>query len=109
MTYAGPAWYALLSAQQKKNLQVVQNLALRRVTQAPYCVRNAIIQRDLRMESLEEHIGNMFRRADGSDHLQLRNIAPLYARSPDARYRFPRDILPPPISRPEQSPRSLVA
>ena len=102
LTYASPAWYALVSPQQQKNLQVVQNLALRRVTQAPFCVRNATLQRDLRMESLEDHIGrlaaNMFRRADVSDHLHLRNIAPLHSRPPDARHRLPRDILPPPQS-----------
>ena len=100
LVYASPAWYALLSTQQQKNLQVVQNLSLRRVTQAPFCVRNSTLHRDLRMESLEEHVGrlasNMFRRADASDHLHIRNIAPLHARPPDARHQLPRDILPPP-------------
>ena len=98
LTYTGPVWYALTSPRQQKNLQVVQNLALRRVTQAPYCVRNATLHRGLRMESLEEHIGrlasNMFRRADASDYLHLRNIAPLPDRPQDARQRFPR--VPPP-------------
>lgn len=36
LTYAAAAWFALTSPQKKKNLQVVQNLALRRVTQTPF-------------------------------------------------------------------------
>ena len=102
LTYASPGWYALLSPQQKKTMQVVQNLALRRVTQAPYCVRNTTLHRDLRMESLEDHIGrltsNTFRRADVSAHLHLKNIAPHHTRPPDARFKLPRDLLPPPNS-----------
>ena len=104
LTYASPAWYALLSPRQQKNVQVVQNLALRRVTQAPYCVKNSTLHRDLRMESLEEHVGrlavNTFRRADESAHLHLKNIAPLHARPPDSKHmlKLPRDILPPPNS-----------
>ena len=55
LTYATPAWHALASASQRKIMQVVQNIALRHVTQAPYFVRNSTLQRDLRIESLEEH------------------------------------------------------
>ena len=115
LAYASPAWYALISENQRRILQVVQNLALRRVIQAPYCVRNSTLQRDLHMESLEVHIGrlasNAFRRADASDHPHLRSIAPLHTRPPDERRRQPRDIIPPssPDSTPEQSPRSQVA
>ena len=96
LTYATPAWYALTSEHQRKKLQVVQNIALRHVTQAPYYVRNSTLQRDLRIESLEEHIGRLavkaFSRADISDHLHLQNIAPWHTRPPD-RKRLPRDIL----------------
>ena len=66
LTYAAPAWFALTSPRQRRILQVVQNLALRRVTQAPSVVRNTTLHRDLRMESLEGHIvrlaSNAFRR-----------------------------------------------
>ena len=101
LTYAAPAWYALTNPCLRKNLQVVQNIALRRVTQAPYFVRNATLLRDLKMESLEEHIGrlssNAFSRADVSDHLHLQDIAPWHSRPPDI-CRLPRDSLPPPSS-----------
>ena len=101
LVYAAPAWYALANDNQKRILQVVQNVALRRVTQAPRYVRNTTIHRDLKMESLEAHIGrlaaNAFRRADISDHLHLRSIAPWHTRPPDVR-RLPRDLLPPPES-----------
>ena len=90
LTYATPAWYALANARQRKALQVVQNIALRHVTQAPYFVRNTTIQRDLKIESLEEHIGrlahNAFSRADISDHLHLQNIAPWHTRPPDWKH-----------------------
>ena len=60
LTYAALAWFALTSPRQRRILQVVQNLALRRgVTQAPSVVRNTTLHRDLRMESLEEHIGRL--------------------------------------------------
>ena len=104
LTYATPAWYALASHNQRSILQVVQNVALRRVTQAPRYVRNTTIHRDLKMESLEAHIGrlasNAFRRADTSDHLHLRSIAPWHTRPPDVR-RLPRDLLPHSESDPE--------
>ena len=101
LTYATPAWYALANAPQRKIMQVVQNIALRHVTQAPYIVRNSTLQRDLKIESLEDHIGrlaaNAFSRADVSDHLHLQSIAPWHTRPPD-RKRLPRDILTSPNS-----------
>ena len=99
LTYATPAWYALTSECQRQLLQTTQNVALRRVVQAPRYVRNATIRRDLRIENLEEHITRLavrtFNRADVSDHPHIRDIAPWHTRPPDAPKRnLPRDILP---------------
>ncbi|XP_072934991.1 uncharacterized protein [Epargyreus clarus] len=96
LTYAAPAWYALASEPQRKRLRVIQSRALRQVAAAPWYVRNTVIQRDLRVESLDDFIGRlatkMFERVDAARFPHLRDLAPLHARPPDRR-AFPRDLL----------------
>lgn len=97
ITYATPAWLALTSETNRKTLRVQQNLALRRITDAPRFVRNDVIQRDLQIESLEEFsirlASNMYARASTSNLAHIKDIAPWHARPPDAR-RLPRDLIP---------------
>ena len=99
LTYATPAWISLASPHQVQLLQLVQNVALRRITDAPWYVRNATIKRDLRIEDLSVHIqhiaARMYHRADASKFHHLRDIAPWHTRPPDAaKRRLPRDVLP---------------
>ena len=99
LTYAAPAWYALTNPRLRSKLQTVQNIALRLVAQAPYCVRNATLHRDLCVESLEDHIRRLatqaFHRADTSSHFHIINIAPLHSRPPDVSRPTPRDLILP--------------
>ncbi|XP_045776082.1 uncharacterized protein LOC123874637 [Maniola jurtina] len=95
LTYAAPAWYALLSETDRKSLRAQQSLALRTIAGAPRFVRNAVISRDLRMESLDDHVRrlstSMFARADGAQAQHLRGIAPYHRRPPD-KLGLPRDL-----------------
>lgn len=99
LTYAAPAWYALCPASQKKRLQVVQNVTLRMISGAGRYVRNDVIGRDLKTETVGEFVvrlsRGMFDRADNSPHPHLNNIAPHHARPPDVRNwrALPRDLL----------------
>ncbi|XP_059057836.1 uncharacterized protein LOC131851364 [Achroia grisella] len=97
LTYAAPAWYALCSASQRRRLQVQQNAALRLCTNAGRYVRNDVIARDLKVESVEQFVVRltraMFSRADSGRETHLRDLAPLHARPPDATRALPRDLL----------------
>lgn len=98
LTYAAPAWYALVRECNRRRLRAQQSLALRTIVDAPRFVRNSTISRDLRMESLDDFIGRltkaMFGRAEHSGFQHLRELAPYHARPPDGR-GFPRDLLSP--------------
>lgn len=50
-TYTAPAWYALYSASQNKKLQV-QNVTLRMISKAGQYVRNDVITRDVKAETV---------------------------------------------------------
>lgn len=80
LTYAAPAWFALLSDSNKKKLQAQQSKALRYLAKAPWYVRNSTLQRDLKIESLEDFTvklsKSMFARADASNAPHIKNIAP---------------------------------
>ncbi|XP_075990226.1 uncharacterized protein LOC142985867 [Anticarsia gemmatalis] len=96
LTYAAPAWYALTYEKSRRALRVQQSLALRTIAGAPRYVRNTTIQRDLRVESLDDFVrrlaASMFARADASNLAHIRDIAPWHARPPDLK-RLPRDLL----------------
>lgn len=100
LTYAAPAWYALLSNYSKTRLQVLQNVSLRICTGAGRYVRNDVIARDVQIRSIEEFVEmaarRMYDKADNGPHPHLNDLAPLHARPPetDRLFRaFPRDIL----------------
>lgn len=98
LTYAAPAWYALTGATARRQLGVVQSRTLRKIVNAPRYVRNATIQRDLRIESLEDFVRRlstkMFASADASIWPHLQNLAPLHARPPEQpEPALPRDLL----------------
>lgn len=96
LTYAAPAWFALTGPAFRKRLRCVQSKTLRTIVGAPHYVRNSTIQRDLRMDSLDDFVQRlakrMFERADASPWPHLQNLAPLHARPPDGK-PLPRDLL----------------
>ncbi|XP_047994512.1 uncharacterized protein LOC125232773 [Leguminivora glycinivorella] len=97
LTYAAPAWYALVGECNRKRLDSQQSLSLRAVVGAPRYVRNDVIARDLKVEPLRDFVtrltGRMFERADQSRFGHLRDIAPYHARPPDHR-GLPRELAP---------------
>lgn len=97
LTYAAPAWFQLVAETNRKRLRAQQSISLRTITAAPRYVRNDVIQRDLRVESLDDFIvrlaTDMFARADASSLPHIRDMAPLHARPPDGR-AYQRDLLP---------------
>ncbi|XP_061384899.1 uncharacterized protein LOC133320436 [Danaus plexippus] len=97
LTYAAPAWYALVKEPERGRLRAQQSLVLRTLVDAPWCVRNATIARDLHMESLDDFITRlsraMFQRADASTFAHIREVAPYHRRPPDG-HALPRDLLP---------------
>ncbi|XP_045504512.1 uncharacterized protein LOC123701161 [Colias croceus] len=96
LTYAAPAWFALTNETDRKSLRAQQSLALRTISGAPRFVRNQVISRDLRMESLDDFVrrlsSSMFARADGARSQHLHGIAPYHRRPPDIR-GLPRDLI----------------
>ncbi|KAL0894549.1 hypothetical protein ABMA27_013121 [Loxostege sticticalis] len=100
LTYAMPAWYGLCSQHTRQRIQVQQNISLRVLTGAGRYVRNDVIARDVKMQSIEDFVVHTARRMyDKADHgplSHLCNIAPLHARPPDRSGRaLPRELLLP--------------
>ncbi|KAJ2937340.1 hypothetical protein O0L34_g19223 [Tuta absoluta] len=95
LTYAAPAWYAVVSETNRQRLRAQQSKALRAIADAPRFVRNEVIRRDLKVETLDEFVSKlstgMFARADRSDFEHLRNLAPYHARPPDWK-PYPREL-----------------
>lgn len=95
ITYAATAWFGLLSATNKNRLRAQQRLALRTITAAPRYVRNATVERDLRIEDLDGFIHrlsrNMFARTEESGYPHLRELAPRTERDPKGR-PYPREL-----------------
>ncbi|KAG7298637.1 hypothetical protein JYU34_018290 [Plutella xylostella] len=56
LTYAAPAWYQLVAETHRRKLRAQQALSLRTVVDAPRYVRNCTIQRDLKIDSLDDFI-----------------------------------------------------
>ncbi|GBP20216.1 RNA-directed DNA polymerase from mobile element jockey [Eumeta japonica] len=80
LTYAAPAWYALCSELQRQRVQDQQNIVLRIITGVEWYVRNDVIARELKVETLEEFIEMLaqrtFNRADASLYTSLHNLGP---------------------------------
>ncbi|VVD04675.1 unnamed protein product [Leptidea sinapis] len=84
LTYAAPSLFALRNETGRKSLRAQQLLALRTISGAPRFVRNQVISRDLRMESLDDFVwGSKFgkRIQDGYDQMHItKNINVLICR-----------------------------
>ncbi|KAI8438877.1 hypothetical protein MSG28_011214 [Choristoneura fumiferana] len=95
LTYAAPAWYALVGDCNRKRLDAQQSLSLRATVDAPRYVRNEVIARDLGVEPLgrfiEDLATRMFGRADRSRFRHLSELAPYHRRPPDKK-GLPRDL-----------------
>ncbi|GBP30312.1 RNA-directed DNA polymerase from mobile element jockey [Eumeta japonica] len=96
LTYAAPAWYALCSGLQRQRLQALQNIVLRLITGPGWYVKNDVIARDLGVETVEEFVRKLtrraFNRADAGPHPSLHNLAPHLGR-PTRGYQLPRDLV----------------
>ena len=94
LLYASPVWAAVRKTQRKK-LQVFQNKALRRITNAPWYVRNTIIHRDLGIESIDSAIlsasHKYFNTLEQTEHDNLKQIIN-YDHFVDQKYKRPRTI-----------------
>lgn len=98
LTYAMPAWYGLCTQHTRQRIQVQQNISLRVLTGAGRYVRNDVIAKDVKMQSIGEFVAHtarrMYDRADNGPHAHLCDIAPLHARPPDGSGRaLPRELL----------------
>jgi hypothetical protein len=78
LTYAGPAWGALVAVHRWKQLEAVQNIALRTITGLPKYVRNSAIRNSLNIPTIQESISGqshkMFHRTSTSHHPHLQNL-----------------------------------
>lgn len=96
LTYASPAWYLTVPQGLRARLQSQQNITLRMITRAGRYVRNDVIARDLKTESIKEFVvrctERMFDRADNGPHPHLRGFAPLHSRPPDGK-PLPRELI----------------
>ncbi|GBP56880.1 RNA-directed DNA polymerase from mobile element jockey [Eumeta japonica] len=96
LTYGALAWYALCSELQCQRFQAQQNIALHMIAGAGCNVKNDVIARDLKVETLEEFIKMLarraFSRADAGPYTSLHNLAPQCDRSLKG-YQLPRDLL----------------
>lgn len=52
--YASSAWWAICAKTHRKNLEIVQNKALRAITKQPWFVRNETIRRGLQVPTLQQ-------------------------------------------------------
>ncbi|GBP86291.1 Probable RNA-directed DNA polymerase from transposon X-element [Eumeta japonica] len=90
------AWYALCPDQQRRRFQTQQNIVLRMITGAGWYVKNDIIARDLRVQTIEEfvrlHARRLFDCEDEGSILSLYNLAPQYEKPPGG-YQLPRDLM----------------
>lgn len=53
LTYAAATWHHLAAPSRQYNIQQKHNVTLRRILDAPRYVTNNVIQRDLKIESIE--------------------------------------------------------
>ncbi|GBO28346.1 putative RNA-directed DNA polymerase from transposon BS [Araneus ventricosus] len=60
-TYFHPIW-CITAKTQRRKFQILQNKILRIMTNAPWLARNDVIHRDLKIETIEEHVRNISRK-----------------------------------------------
>lgn len=78
LTYAGPAWAALISENQWKKLNAVQNIALRTITNSPWFVRNSVLHHSSGIKDIKKLIiqatHNMFHKTTTSSFPHLYSL-----------------------------------
>lgn len=100
LSYAGPAWGALISNSNWKKIEAVQNIALRTITGTPWFVRNDVLRHSLRVKSIKDSVitasHRMFHQTTTSKHLHLNNLGLANATADWKRIRPARllDIVP---------------
>ncbi|CAI6348281.1 unnamed protein product [Macrosiphum euphorbiae] len=78
ITYAGPAWGALISTANWRRLEAVQSIALRIITGSPWFVRNTVISKSSQVPSIQSTITqnskNMFIKLQQFNYNHLQSI-----------------------------------
>lgn len=96
LTYASAAWLAGLARTHVQALEAFQSVSLRKITGAPWFVRNTTIRDDLSMQSLMEHCRELavkvYDLIDASQEEGIRSVAPL-AGSQQRKKKRPRRLL----------------
>lgn len=97
LTYA-PAVWCTASPSNHRRVLALQSRALRRVTRAPWFVRNSALRKDLDVPELDSLLHNQihsfFQDASKSKNPIIVNIGN-YISNPDNKYLRPRDKFPP--------------
>ncbi|GBP91124.1 RNA-directed DNA polymerase from mobile element jockey [Eumeta japonica] len=80
LTYVAPSLYTLCTELQRQRLQALQNIVLHMIAGAGWYVKNDMIARDLKVETLEDFVKMLarraFNRADAGPYTSLHNLAP---------------------------------
>jgi hypothetical protein len=78
ITYASPAWGALISNSNWTKLEAIQNIAMRTILGAPWYVRNTTIRNAIKIPTVKEEIihltKNLSLNLNNANHSHLRNI-----------------------------------
>lgn len=78
LTYAGPAWAELISENQWKMFNAVQNIALRTITNSPWFVRNPVLHQSSGIKDIKQFIiqatHNMFHKSTTSSFPHLQSL-----------------------------------
>ncbi|GBN60350.1 hypothetical protein AVEN_226503-1 [Araneus ventricosus] len=61
LTYSAPIW-CITAKTHRRKIQILQNKNLRIMTNAPWFVRNDVIHKDLKIETIEDHVKNLSRK-----------------------------------------------
>lgn len=79
LSYAGPAWGALINDTAWKKLEAVQSIALRTITNTPWFVRNDVLRYSLGVKSIRELITSaahtQFHKTSTSKYQHLTDLA----------------------------------
>lgn len=96
LTYAGPAWAALISNTSWKNIEAIQNISLRTITGSPWFVKNQVISDSTRTPSIRSTISLnskiLFHKLHLSRHNHLAQIGKIIGPATRNRKR-PSDLI----------------